>query len=250
MNYLVLIPGPLAHVWWVWMSSLSSRRPLVTPWARLQSLQVRLGCQHGIALRSRWSFPHAPCDHAGRSATPSGQHWRRIWPHSDMNWRRTADQENLAVDLRPSEGPDMSCSAGHANPEIIPTVGFQCFDRPTVGGRPDSDGQVLPGRRTKKAAKKPISGWAGARNHGGAPAPARQLLFLRLQGLIASCSHRDRMTPTQPRSAVRVAQPQKLWRIHRRDRYVWLDGRGQSLSGTIQKGLRKCRLARLPWERG
>ena len=78
LNYLVLIPGPLAHVWWVWMSSLSSRRPLVTPWARLQSLRVRLGCQHGIALRSRWSFPHAPCDHAGRSATPSGQHWRRI----------------------------------------------------------------------------------------------------------------------------------------------------------------------------
>ena len=110
--------------------------------------------------------------------------------------------------------------------------------------------QVLPGRRTKKAALKPISGWAGARNHGGAPAPARQLLSLRLQGLIALCSHCDRMTPTQPRSAVRVAQPQKMWRIHRRVSYVRLDGRGQSLSGTIQKGLRKCRLARLPWGRG
>ena len=211
------------------MSSLSSRRPLVTPWARLQSLRVRLGCQHGIALRSRWSFPHAPCDHAGRSATPSGQHWRRI-----------------------SCGPEAERGPGQLSTRIQKSYRRLALttDRPTGGGRPDSDGQVLPGRRTKKAAKKPISGWAGARNHGGAPAPARQLLFLRLQGLIASCSHRDRMTPTQPRSAVRVAQPQKLWRIHRRDRYVWLDGRGQSLSGTIQKGLRKCRLARLPWERG
>ena len=150
------------------------------------------------------------CDHAGRSPTRPAITLavppRRVdsigvgsgltLSHSDMNLRRTADQENLAVDLRPSAGSDTELQGTRIQKSYRRLA--LTTDRPTGGGRPDSDGQVLPGRRTKKAAKKPISGWAGARNHGGAPAPARQLLSLRLQGLIASCSHRDRMTPRSP----------------------------------------------------